>query len=76
MRMGGRKAGGQLDHLPGEIGGSLEIALVEGGSGIFIATVGAKIAGGSNSRGLRHGPGMRERRNSVNVTRSLDYPAG
>ena len=45
MRMGGREAGGQLDHLPGEIGGSLEIALLEGGSGIFIATVGAKIAG-------------------------------
>ena len=44
-RMGGREAGGQLDHLPGEIGGSLEIALLEGGSGIFIATVGAKIAG-------------------------------
>ena len=43
--MGGREAGGQLDHLPREIGGSLEIALLEGGSGIFIATVGAKIAG-------------------------------
>ena len=38
-----------LQHLPREIGRACEILLVEGRAGIFIATVGASIAGCADS---------------------------
>src|SRR5829696_421735 len=53
------------------MGGGLEIALVEGGAGIFVAAVGEIVAGGADGRGWRHGLWMRESGKAVIVSITL-----